>query len=507
MLRRNVRWLAFALGAFGVIVSTGCTARPRPAARQAAPQSVKVTVNWNKVTGISQTTPTLQVVVNPPLRRGSAIHDRVFQALHGLGADYVRYVPWLPYPKLAVAELDPPANGKTSWDFSLIDPMMEDFMSATADHSVIINFSTIPQWMWKTPKPVSYPPNPDQVDWRYEQGTQLVDPSMKQVADYYARLVSWYTKGGFTDEYGHRHTSRHHYDIPYWEVLNEVDFEHHMTPQFYTHIYDAIVGAIHRVDPKIKFVGMALADPSGEPQFFEYFLNHKNHKPGIPLDMISYHFYASPAADERPSAWPYTFFDQAGRFLATVRYIQAIRERLSPQTDTDADELGAILPGDPQGKLPIPNSYWNLCSAMYAYLYGNLANLGIQVAGESQLVGYPSQFPSVSMVNWKTGQPNARFWTLKLLHDHFGPRDKLVSSHASIPYVYAQGFATRDGKHAVLLANERNRSFTITIPGAAGGVEEYVDQTTAEQPPATAELSGDMLTLRGFGVAVVTLNQ
>jgi hypothetical protein len=472
-----------------------------------AAEACKVTVDWNKVTGVSKTTPTLQVVVNPPLRRGSPIHDRVFEGLHDLGADYVRYVPWLPYPKLAVAELEPPADGKTSWDFSLIDPMMEDFMNATAGHSVIINFSTIPQWMWKTNNPVPYPSDPNQVDWHYERGTALVDPSMKQVEDYYGRLVSWYTRGGFRDEYGHEHKSDHHYRINYWEVLNEVDFEHHMSPEFYTHIYDAIAGAIHKVDPGIRFVGMALADPSNEPQFFEYFLNHKNHRPGIPLDMISYHFYASPAADENPDVWQYTFFNQANRFLDTVRYIQAIRERLSPKTETDTDELGAILPGDPQGKLPIPNFYWNLCSAMYAYLYGNLANLGVQVAGESQLVGYPSQFPSVSMVNWNTGQPNARFWTLKLLRDNFGPGDKLVHTETSIPYVYVQAFATPNGGHKLLLANERNRPFEITIPGAAGGTEGYVDHTTGERPPASAHLSSDGLTLRGFGVAVVTLKQ
>ena len=75
--------------------------------------------------------------------------------MHDLGADYVRYVPWLPYPKLGVAEMEPPADGKTSWDFSLIDPMTEDFMNATAGHSVILNFSTIPQWMFKTEKPVN----------------------------------------------------------------------------------------------------------------------------------------------------------------------------------------------------------------------------------------------------------------------------------------------------------------------------------------------------------------
>jgi hypothetical protein len=29
-----------------------------------------------------------------------------------------------------------------------------------------------------------------------------------------------------------------------------------------------------------------------------------------------------------------------------------------------------------------------------------------------------AQYPSVSMINWTTGEGNARFWTLKLLLDH-----------------------------------------------------------------------------------------
>src|SRR5512138_2254184 len=91
----------------------------------------KVDVQWDKIERISKTTPTLQVVVNPPLRSGSPIHDTVFAELQKLGADYVRYVPWLPYPKLGVAELEPPTKEKTSWDFSLIDPMTMDFLNAT----------------------------------------------------------------------------------------------------------------------------------------------------------------------------------------------------------------------------------------------------------------------------------------------------------------------------------------------------------------------------------------
>src|SRR6202035_685356 len=136
-------------------------------------QPTKVAVNWDKVIRVSQTTPTLQVVVNPPLQRGTPVHHNAFKSLHDLQADYVRYVPWLPYPKLGVAELEPPKDGKTSWDFSAIDPITIDFLEATKGHSAILNFSTIPQWMYKTDKPVTYPSDPNQVTWDYEQGTEL----------------------------------------------------------------------------------------------------------------------------------------------------------------------------------------------------------------------------------------------------------------------------------------------------------------------------------------------
>ena len=475
-------------------------------ARSADDQAVSLKIDWNKITRESKTVPTLQVVVNPPLRRGSRIHDRVYEALKGLGADYVRYVPWLPYPKLGVAELRAPDADRTYWDFSLIDPMTEDFLKATEGHSVIVNFSTIPAWMFKTPAPIEYPDDPDQPFWKYTQGTELRDPTMRELGDYYARLVAWYTQGGFTDELGKRHESGHHFKIDYWEVFNEVDFEHNMTPEQYTERYDAVVSAMRKVDPQMKFVALALAEPARNPRMFEYFLNPKNHQPGIPLDMISYHFYAVPTADQPPDVQQYTFFIQADRFLDVVSYIEEIRQRLSPATRTTVNEIGAILPGDPgepgRPPAPIPNSYWNLAGATYAYVFGNLAQLGIDVAGESQLVGYPTQFPSVSMVDWNSGAPNARFRVLELLHEHFGPGDALLETSVSNPYVYAQAFRTRAGKREILLVSKRDRTMTVTLPET--GAWEYVDQVTAGGPPATAKVQGS-LTLGGFSVGVLTL--
>jgi Glycosyl hydrolases family 39 len=488
------------------LLALAASAQPGPAKPNV------ITIDWNKTVIVSKSTPTLQVVVNPMTRPGSPIHDQTFAALKSLGADYVRYVPWEPYPKLAVAELDPPTSSSTSWNFSLIDPMTKDFLNATEDHPTVMNFSTIPAWMFKTDKPVAYPADPNQVVWNYTQGTELRDPSGQQVADYYARLVSWYTQGGFTDENGKSHDSGYHYHFPVWEVLNEIDFEHQTTPELYTQRYDAIVDAIHKVSPETKFMGLALAQPQMDPRWFTYFLDHTHHAPGTPIDYISYHFYATPLISENLDDWQYTFFDQADRFLTNVRYVEEIRKRLSPETKTDLDELGVILPTDKleirAGKAnpdQIPALYWNAAGSLYAYLFVNLSKQGIDIIGESQLVGYPSQFPSVSMMNWKNGKPNARYWVLKLIKDNFHSGDKLVKTEFSRwSDIHGQAFETPQG-HKLLLLNRHNRPTEATLPA---GITNYtlstVDGGTGDNPPRVTQGSDSTLTLAPFAVAVLS---
>ncbi len=490
----------------GVLMLLLWSANPA-AAQTEAPPSVKV--SWDAVARVSSSTATLQVVVNPPLRRGSKIHDPVFRALEVLQPEYARYVPWLPYPRLAVAELEAPHDGQTFWDFSLIDPLTIDFLEATKGHHPVLNFSTTPQWMWVTPKPVAYPADPEEPVWNYTQGTELRDPSGKELGDYYARVVSWYTQGGFVDEYGKRHESGHHYPLDWCEVLNEPDLEHRMSPQTYTRIYDAIVTAVRAVAPGMKFIGISVAGPSKLPEMFEYFLNPANHKAGVPLDAISYHYYYSPAKDESPEAQQFTAWDQTNGFLNTVRYVEAIRKRLSPKTISMINEIGAISADDREQNQPghvtkpIPNSYWNLCGAMYAYLFGELANMGIETVNASQLVGYPTQYPSVSLVDWETGRPNARFWVLKLLKDHFAPGDMLVRTPQPGPFVYAQASISSGGKHRLLLVNKRNREMEVRVPGATGASMRFVDQRTAFQPPASATLKQDIVRLGGYAVVVL----
>ena len=467
-------------------------------------QAPQLTIHWDKPTVVSKTTPTLQVVVNPPLRPGEALGVASYKAVKELGADYVRYVPWLPYPRLAVGDLEPPSALKTSWDFSAIDPMTKDFLAATDGHSPVMNFSTSPNWLYKTDKPVTYPADPNKVVWNYTQGTELRDPTGKELGDYYGRLVSWYVNGGFMDENGVRHESGYHYKFPVWEVLNEVESEHQMTPEQYTKRYDAIVEGIHRVSPETRFMGMALSGEN-DPRYFEYFLNHANHKAGIPLDFISYHFYAGPSATQTLEDWQYTFFDQAGGFISRVRYIENIRKRLSPETKTDLDELGVILPTDNKAgdDEPPPAAYWNLAGSLYAYLFIEMSKLQIDILGESQMVGYPTQYPSVSMMDWTRNLPNARFWVLKLIKDNFHPGDQLVETRINSGDLDAQAYITPGGRK-LLLENKRNWAVEVPIEGADKATALTVDEQTGDSPARAVKPANGKIKLEQFAVTVVS---
>ncbi|MDA8349223.1 MAG: glycosyl hydrolase family 39 [Pseudomonadota bacterium] len=470
-----------------------------------------LSVDWTRPSGVLQTVPSLQVVTNPLLRPGSPLRDSAFRALKNLGANDVRFVPWYPFPKLAVPELAAPRDGKTSWNFSLIDPLVTEFFTATRGHPIIMNFSTIPQWMFRQRQPVRCPANPDRECGTYSQAPSesLIDP--QEVGKYFARIVSWYTRGGFTDEYGHYHYSGYHFKIPYWEVLNEPDVEHGFTAEQYTAVYDAIVAAIHKVSPKTKFVGLALAFVNAKSlPVFKYFLNPRNHRPGTPINMISMHFYAHPG---RSHSMAESFFNQANKFVATARRIERLRNQLSPQTQLIADEVGSLLPEQniSRHRPPISKVYWNLSGALYAYVYVKLARLGFTAVNESQLVGYPTEFPEVSMLDWRDGKPNARYWVLDLLRDQLTIGDSMYPAQAvsvgnltARSPVVAQGYKSATGVRKILIINTGDKSIRLTLGAEVkGGRLEVVDESTEEGSPRISRLRSNGVPLEPFAVAVV----
>jgi hypothetical protein len=474
-----------------------------------------ITVDWKNVIIESRTTTTLQEVVNPMLLRNSSIRNNALNSLESIAADYVRFVPWFPYPKLSVPEIDAPVINvnvcTTSWDFSYADPLVEDFYNNTPNVSHIINFSTTPGWMWVLPDGTNYtyPEDINEADFGYNQGTQLRDPSLKEISDYYSRLVSWYVKGGFIDECGVYHHSGHSYNIEYWEVLNEIEAEHSIQPAFYNQLYDAIVIAIHAVSPNTKFVGLALGD-NASPQYMDYFtefLDPTKHQEGIPLDFLSYHWYGSPSVAPTDMQAAQSFF-QADTFLGAVAQIDAIRQQLSPSTQTTLNEIGTF---DPQGTTTItpgyevPPEYYVWSGGIFAYVFAGVTAMGIDVIGESQLVGYPSQFPSVSMVNYTTGEPNARLRVLQLLQHSFAPGDTLVQTNSTLESsVHAQAFVTGGGEKKVLLVNKLPQAVTVRIPGFARGTAEVVDLSTGGDKWRTEKFSGSVFNVTGWATVVLT---
>jgi hypothetical protein len=227
--------------------------------------------------------------------------------------------------------------------------------------------------------------------------------------------------------------------------------------------------------------------------------------------MISYHFYAVPGADESPEIQPITYFYQADKFLEVVGYIESMRKHFTPKTGTMVNEIGTMLPEDwlqngPKYVFkPIRPSYWNLSGAIYAYVFAGLAGKGIDEAAESAVPCSPGLWATAAMTDWETGQPNARFWALKLIHDNFQPGDSIVNAESSSGLVMTQGYITRSGERKLLIVNKRDNEISLKLSEAEGGELEVVDQTTASNPPASIKIDGQSIKLGGLAVAVVTL--
>lgn len=132
-----------------------------------------------------------------------------------------------PYPPNLAAKT-------TSWNMSRIDQYVVDFCAATKGgdcHETIIFIGPLPPWFYYAApgggmgRSTSTSGNKaicNATDPKYCAGP-LVDPSGKAAGEYYSRIISWFMKGGFTDELGRVHTGGHHFNFQFWEVLNEPD--------------------------------------------------------------------------------------------------------------------------------------------------------------------------------------------------------------------------------------------------------------------------------------------
>ena len=304
-------------------------------------------------------------------------------------------------------------------------------------------------------------------------------------------------------------------------MLNEPDFENKITVEQYTKIYDAVTEAIHRIDPAVQFFGPEVS--GAEVSWARYFLDPKNHKPGsLPAAWFTFHNYTN--APNKPATWHETFFTGPAKsdtdgasaqvFVGRIREVLKLRDELSPQTKVSVDELGvfddvktteeACRANEPyQAYLPL---YWNAIGANWAYLFITSEQLALPLFSMSQMIGYPTQCPSISMFDKDTAKPNAHYWVLSLIHSSFAPGDKLTATTSSTPDVQAQAAITHRG-HALLLVNTTEHPTPVNLaPSFANGAAtaEIVDQSSGEDPPRHEPVTNGQLTLPPFAVAVVS---
>ncbi len=436
-----------------------------------------ISISWNQPQNVSKMISTLQVVSNPLLNRDTVTHDSSFAEQARLNCTMVRFVAWywfgVPY---SVVETQAPTTTSAYWDFSKIDPQVVDFMTAQAGRPVIMNFSTVPTWILADTATVH-------------------DSAYRRLGNYYARLLSWYEKGGFTDELGVYHASGHNYKFDYWEAFNEVDQtnEGSLSAKEYCKRYDTIVAYMRRVDSTIKFCGPALA--SGyQYAFYQYFLNPANHKPGIPIDMITYHWYGT-------STSTYFQTDETLHMLCTYAY-NALRNIYRPNALLNCDEMGTF---STETGYAVTNSYWCLANAVFAYGFAQMALAGADIAGMSQLMAQPGNFPDVSMLDWTTGRCNARARCLELIHGGMEPGDSMVTATTNDTSVYVLAFITPTGQHKALILNETSGQKTLVFPQTVTDVE-YVDVTTNQNPVATSTAAGTKkMVMNGYAVWIATL--
>jgi hypothetical protein len=491
-------------------------------AAQAGDGAVSVNAQWSHVERVSNTTPTTQILEHAFTLRNNPMHDPEFAALKNLRTNDTRLQLWFSVIRQAVAELKPATATETHWDFSLIDPLVEDYYNnTTGKHH--INMGTIPRWMFNVPDE-EVPTDPTASFYAYTDGTRgdlLKDPSGKQFADYEVRLYEWLTKGGFKDELGKYHKSGHHYKIDYWGILNEPDFENRITVEQYTKIWDAVATAIHKVDPNVEFFS---AEVSGaEVPWARYFLDAKNHAPDAPpVKYFCIHNYTNGNND--PSTWHDSYFTDtpkndtdgasANAFADRVQRVMQIRDRISPKTILILDELGIfdlVIPQDDSCRADEPYHaynplYWNVNGANWVDTFIMAENFGIPLVSMSQMDGYPTQCPSISMMDGETHRPNAHYWALYLISHNFGPGDKLATTKSSNADVVAQASITSAGKK-LLLVNTQDHPLVVNLAGsfASGSLHaDVVDQQSGEQAPRADSITDGQLTLAPFAVAVVS---
>ena len=180
---------------------------------------------------------------------------------------------------------------------------------------------------------------------------------------------------------------------------------------------------------------------------------------------------------------------------------------------------------------------WNAAAGVFAYAFGTLAERGYLVVGQDQLVAgtWPDNEPAVAMLDWVTGDPNAKYFVTQLLSSTVGAAVEkalyacTITSSGSANsaesettigtsecntaniYVLPFQFTTAGGSKGALVVNKRGVSVDIVLADLSGATATVVEVApigfeggAGFQPPLTRQVSSTgHISLGPFAVAVV----
>jgi len=170
---------------------------------------------------------------------------------------------------------------------------------------------------------------------------------------------------------------------------------------------------------------------------------------------------------------------------------------------------------------------WNSAAAVFALGYATLAELGYKYVGADQLVGgtWPDNEPAVSCLDWQTGEPNVKYYAIKMLADSVGSKASKTIYKSTLTGAGTGGAGTKyagpihampyemAGQKAMLVVNMKQTAQVLTVVGATVGATVSVlevDVNSKEPgftgPPATRKVgAGGEVDLGPFAIALIDM--
>ena len=138
--------------------------------------------------------------------------------------------------------------------------------------------------------------------------------------------------------------------------------------------------------------------------------------------------------------------------------------------------------------------------------------MGFGYVSSDQLIGgpWPDNFPSVTSLDWTTGDPNAKYYAVQMLASTLGAGPKqLYNTTVSSSSVYALGIELADDERILLVISKSDQSIQVRIAEASVGINMTVLEGTGLEPgfhpPVTRRFTTPQndLNLGPYAVAVL----